>query len=95
MEGRLRELTRDEVEGVPGPGFAAVAIVRSEAVPDEYYMTVISESKVAYVAHANTPKAHARYQQIAALRGRAPEWHDGEVGYLCPGQQALWGTKPD
>ena len=86
MEDQLRELTRDEVEVVPNPGFIAVCISRSETDPAEYHMTVLFESKAAYVAHANAPEARARYQQISALLEGAPEWHDGEVVYVYPKQ---------
>ncbi len=89
MEEQLLALTREEVEAVPNPGFVAACISRSETEPAEYHMTVLFESKAAYVAHANAPEAHTRYQHIAALLEGAPEWHDGEVVYVYPRQEAL------
>ncbi len=84
MEERLLELTRDEMETAPIPGFVALYVNRMDRDPNEYSMTVIFESKDSYFAHANSPQSNARYQQIVVLLEGEPAWHDGEILLAYP-----------
>lgn len=80
MEGKLVEQLR-EFEAARVPGTKAVHVYRMDADPTEYYITVVFESKAAYLANANSPEQHARHQKTVALAASEPEWHDGEIVY--------------
>ncbi|HEV2121653.1 MAG TPA: antibiotic biosynthesis monooxygenase, partial [Chloroflexota bacterium] len=62
MEERLLELTCDEMESEPIPGFVALYLNCLDRDPTAYAMTVIFENQDSYVAHANSPQSNARYQ---------------------------------
>lgn len=70
-----------EVEGVPVPGMVAVHVYQMDADSREYYMTVLFDSKEAYVANARSPEQHARFTLLMTALETEPEWHDGEVVY--------------
>jgi len=63
----------------PIPGQVAQYVYRMDAVPQEYYLAIIFESKAAYRANAQSPEQHIRFEQLMALLEAEPEWHDGEI----------------
>jgi quinol monooxygenase YgiN len=63
----------------PVPGMVATYPYRMDADPQEYYLAVVFESKEAYLANAQSPAQHARYEEMLALLEGPPEWHDGEI----------------
>lgn len=83
MESKLQELATQ-----PGwndiPGLVGEWIYRMDGDANEYYMCVTFESKEAYVANAQSPEQHARYEQFRALLAADPEWHDGEIVFAHP-----------
>jgi quinol monooxygenase YgiN len=82
-EEKLRELSRD-AEEVGMPGFVFEHIYRLDADPNEFILAVGFENKEAYVANANSPEQHARYEQYRALLAADPEWNDGEIIHSFP-----------
>lgn len=60
-------------------GLLADYLYQLDGAPDQYYLAVVFDSKASYVANANSPEQHARYQRLRALLVADPEWHDGEV----------------
>jgi len=44
-------------------------------------MAAVFESEDAYVANANSPEQHRRYQRYRELLSADPEWTDGEIVY--------------
>lgn len=90
-EGKLLELFR-EFEAAEVPGAVSVSLYRRDADPkmslyrmdaesNEYYLTVVFESKEAYFANADSPEQEARYQKLVELLEAEPEWYDGEIVY--------------
>ena len=63
----------------PVPGMVATYPYRMDADPQECYLAVIFESKEAYLANAQSPAQHTRYEEMLALLEGPPEWHDGEI----------------
>lgn len=80
MQAEFLRIT-EEVEGVAIPGMRAVYVYQMDADSREYYMTVLFDSKEAYVANANSPEQHARFMLLMTALETEPEWHDGEVVY--------------
>ena len=72
----------EEEEYTQIPGLVGEYIYQLDTNPDEYYLTVIFESKEAYWANANDPAQDARFQKIRVLLVSDPEWHDGEIVHL-------------
>lgn len=68
-----------EWQGVKIPGMVADYLYHLDNAADEYYMTVVFETKAAYIANANNPEQDARYRRLRALLTADPEWHDGEI----------------
>jgi quinol monooxygenase YgiN len=66
-------------DGDKPPGHVAVYIYQMDSNPNELYLVAVFESKEAYVANAQSPEQHTRYEQMRALLTAEPEWHDGEV----------------
>lgn len=56
-------------------------VYRMDGDPNEYYISVIFDSKESYVANANSPEQDARYRKLLSLLESEPEWHDGEIVY--------------
>jgi heme-degrading monooxygenase HmoA len=77
-ETELMEYSRD-VESQNIPGWISTYVYRMDNDPNEYYLTVVFESKEAYVANANSPEQDASYRRLRELLVSDPEWHDGEV----------------
>ncbi len=63
------------------PGHVATYVYRSDADPNELYVSVLFESREAYVANAESPEQDTRYRELRQLLEADPEWHDGEVVY--------------
>jgi len=63
------------------PGHVATYVFRSDADPNELYISVVFESRAAYAANAASPEQDARYRELRQLLVADPEWHDGEVAY--------------
>ncbi len=61
------------------PGLVAEYIYHMDADPNVYYLTVVFESKAAYVANAQRPETDARYRGALEYLVGEPEWHDGEI----------------
>ena len=78
--GAEAEMTRMIRETAPQiPGFAFQHIYKLDAGSNEYLIVIGFESKGAYVANANSPEQHERYQQYVNLLAAPPEWNDGEI----------------
>jgi heme-degrading monooxygenase HmoA len=75
---QLNQITRD-FGSLHVPGFVASYVYQTNAASQEYYLTVVFESKASYVANAESPEQDARYRQMRALFEDDPEWHDGEI----------------
>jgi heme-degrading monooxygenase HmoA len=60
-------------------GWIATTIYRSDEDPHVHWMTVVFESREAYVANAQRPSQDARYRRLRSCLESDPEWHDGEV----------------
>jgi quinol monooxygenase YgiN len=78
--GGLDQVMRSLMEQII-PGHLATYVVRSDDDPNELYLTVLFESRAAYVANAESPEQDARYRELRQLLAADPEWHDGEVVY--------------
>ena len=78
MEGVLTE-EMAEFEARKPTGARAVYIYRMDGNPNEYYLAVVWDTKESYVANANSPEQHARYQKYVQALEAEPEWHDGEI----------------
>ncbi len=63
------------------PGHVATYVYRSDADPNEFYLSVLFEDRQAYEANARSPEQDARYRELRQLLAADPEWHDGEVVY--------------
>ncbi|HWO94056.1 MAG TPA: antibiotic biosynthesis monooxygenase [Dehalococcoidia bacterium] len=66
------------------PGIVSECIYQADADGDEYWLTVVFESKEAYRKNAESPEQDARYRKLRALMAADPEWHDGEVVLTAP-----------
>ena len=85
MGAQLEELGRRMAEAeMRIPGYVAQYVYRTDADPDELYLTVLFESREAYHANAASPDQAARYEQLIAMMVAPPEWHDGEVIFAHP-----------
>lgn len=60
-------------------GAIASTIHRNESTPGEIIISVVFESKEAYVANAENPEQDKWYQELRALLDADPRWLDGEV----------------
>ena len=83
MEAQLRAMS-DEENAAQVPDFVGQYVYRMDNDPNEFYLTVVFASKEAYVANANSPEQHARYEQMVDMLAAEPEWHDGEIVYMWP-----------
>jgi heme-degrading monooxygenase HmoA len=61
------------------PGRVATYVYRSDADPNEFYLSVVFESREAYTANARSAEQDARYRELRGILAAEPEWHDGEV----------------
>jgi heme-degrading monooxygenase HmoA len=77
MEERMQRMSEEQAGQISG--IVGEYVYRMDSDPNEYYLVVIFESKEAYVANANSPEQHARYQDLVAMMEAEPEWHDGEI----------------
>jgi quinol monooxygenase YgiN len=78
-EAALRALF-EEYGTLALPGAIASYLYRMDADPQEYYLTVVWQSKAFYDANAISNAAqHARYLKLIELLDGMPEWHDGEI----------------
>jgi heme-degrading monooxygenase HmoA len=77
-EHQMAEQLR-EFEAAQVPGFVSLYVYRMDADPNVYYVAVAFENKEAYVANAQSPEQHARYEKMLALQVGEPEWNDGEI----------------
>lgn len=62
-------------------GAIAFYAFQMDADPNEVYMVAVFESQETYVANAESPEQHARYQQMMEYFEAEPEWHDGQIVY--------------
>ena len=60
-------------------GFLFTAVYRSQADPNETWLTVAFEDEASYRANANDPETDRMAQQYQQYMAAPPEWHDGEV----------------
>ncbi len=78
-DGLDRVLQRQMQQKIPG--HVATYVYRSDSEPNELLLSVLFESRAAYVANAESPEQDARYRELRDLLVADPEWHDGEVVY--------------
>jgi heme-degrading monooxygenase HmoA len=82
MESQFRQLLEGQASAFESglvPGFVASYSYRMDANPNEYYLSVLFESKEAYWTNAQNPEQDTRYRQWLPLLEGEPEWHDGEI----------------
>ncbi len=79
-EDQLMDLAR-EYESLDVPGYRGDLVYRCDEDPSICYMAVVFDSREDYVANAEDPKQHERYQAMRALLQEDPEWNDGEIIY--------------
>jgi quinol monooxygenase YgiN len=72
-----REMQSQADESIPG--HVATVAYQSDARPDEFWVSVVFESREAYLANAESPAQDSRYRRLRDLLVEDPEWHDGEV----------------
>ena len=84
MDDKLRQLSSEQDAAGWMPGFVFEHIYQMDANRNEYMMVVAFESREAYLANANSPEQHARYEAFRALLAAEPEWHDGEIVHSFP-----------
>lgn len=77
--GALEQLKKWADDYESPRGFVSMYFYQMDADPDEFYVTVLFESKEAYLANANTPEQDKAYREMLQWLEAAPEWHDGEV----------------
>lgn len=80
MGNRIGEELR-KYESLNIPGFVGTYVYRMDSDPNEYYLTVMFDSKESYFANARDPEQDARYRKLLDILVSEPEWHDGEVAY--------------
>jgi heme-degrading monooxygenase HmoA len=76
------------------PGLIATYVYQTDADPDEYYLTVLFESRAAYLANAESPEQDRRYRRLRELLAADPEWHDGEVVFQSPPRPSGMSVAP-
>lgn len=83
QEGKIDQLIEAmaEYDTVNIPGMVSTHVYRAVDDPNECWVAVVFDSRESYVANAETPEQHARYQKMRALLKDEPEWHDGELVY--------------
>jgi quinol monooxygenase YgiN len=74
----LMEYT-NRIETDPSEGHVFSYVYKVDGSEDEYVLVTGFTSKEAYVANANRPETHARYEEYRALLASDPEWTDGEI----------------
>ena len=84
MADRLEEMMRAEESRLGNAGFVATHIYRMDSDPNEYYLTVIFDSKDAYTRNADSSEQDASYHRMLEFLDGGPEWHDGEIVYSTP-----------
>jgi heme-degrading monooxygenase HmoA len=77
--GALEQLKKWADDYESPQGFVSMHFYQMDADPDEFYVTVLFESKEAYVATASSPEQDKAYRKMLQWLEAAPEWHDGEV----------------
>jgi quinol monooxygenase YgiN len=60
-------------------GWISTSVYQSESDPSLIWLTVVFESREAYVANANTPVQDQLYHQMLSALEEPPEWSDGEL----------------
>jgi heme-degrading monooxygenase HmoA len=60
-------------------GFVFSHVYKLDSGGDEYILVVAFTDKDAYVANANSPDQHKRYEEYRAHLAADPEWNDGEI----------------
>jgi quinol monooxygenase YgiN len=83
MQSQLQALSDEQTAGAM-PGFVGNYVYQMDNDPNEFYLVVMFDSKESYVANANSPEQHQRYQQMMEMMAAEPEWHDGEIVYQWP-----------
>lgn len=79
-EPQMQELMK-EYETLPLRGHVRTTVYRMDGASNDFYMAVVFEDRDSYLANADSPEQHARYQKMVAILEGEPEWHDGEVVY--------------
>ena len=70
-----------QYKGLEIPGFVTDIVYRSDDDPNEYFVSVVFNSREDYVANAESPEQHERFTAMSQLLAAEPEWHDGEIVY--------------
>jgi len=77
--GSLLAEMASQMDKDPPPGMVGYLVYQMDADPNEYMMAVVFQDKQSYVANAESPEQHTRYEGYRALLAEEPQWHDGEV----------------
>lgn len=78
MEEHLMDYDRQS-QAANIPGFVSNTVYRLDADPSVYILTVVFESKEAYLANARSPEQDTRYRQLRDMLEDDPDWDNGEV----------------
>jgi quinol monooxygenase YgiN len=76
MKSLMRQYDDLDIEG-----FVADYVFRSEDEPNVYYLAVAFEDRDTYVANAESPGQHKRFEALSEILAEPPEWNDGEIVY--------------
>ena len=60
-------------------GYREGRLYRLDSDPSALLLTIVFDSKEAYVANAASPGQNARYLQLREAMAEDPEWLDGEI----------------
>lgn len=63
----------------PMRGWVATTLFAADDDPQTVWVSVLFESREAYVANAETPVQDQLYHQMLSGLESPPEWHDGSV----------------
>jgi quinol monooxygenase YgiN len=77
--GKWEALRQSAEAGPQAEGPGAVAVLRTDADSDEYYVMMVAESEKAYRANSERPDMHEAYLERLQWLQSEPEWHDGKV----------------
>ncbi len=76
--GQLADLMR-EYEVLEVPGMVTTHLYQGDEDPSECWVAVAFDSRESYVANAESPEQHARFEKMRGLLESDPEWHDGAI----------------
>jgi hypothetical protein len=83
LDGKLKDMVA-AYEGLKIPGHVNTTVYRLDSGNNEFMMTVVFESKAAYIKNADSSGQDTRYQEMLMVLDGEPDWSDGEIVYSGP-----------